>query len=117
VDEYSQSDSRGIITIDINNGYRYAESVINTFANKRTEGIWRTGKTPGSPPESVTKRKLAMLDGATAWDDLKCPPGNRLEKLRGNREGQHSIRINSQYRLCFVWRGHAAFEVEITNYH
>jgi proteic killer suppression protein len=91
--------------------------VIKTFANKRTEEIWRTGKTVGSPPASVTKRKLAMLDGALALDDLKCPPGNRLEKLRGNRQGQCSIRINDQYRICFVWRGHDAFEVGITDYH
>jgi proteic killer suppression protein len=91
--------------------------VIKTFANKMTAEIWRTGKTRGSPPASVTKRKLAMLDGAVILDDLKCPPGNRLEKLRGDRQGQHSIRINDQYRICFVWRGHDAFEVEITDYH
>jgi toxin HigB-1 len=91
--------------------------VIKTFANKPTAEIWRTGKTRGSPPASVTKRKLAMLDGAVTLDDLKCPPANRLEKLRGDRRGQYSIRINDQYRICFVWRGHDAFEVEITDYH
>jgi len=91
--------------------------VIKTFANKVTAEIWRTGKTRGSPPAAVTKRKLAMLDGAVALDDLKCPPGNKLEKLRGDRQGQHSIRINDQYRICFVWRGHDAFEVEVTDYH
>jgi toxin HigB-1 len=93
------------------------EAVIKTFANKETAEIWTTGKTRGSPPAIVTKRKLAMLDGATALDDLKCPPGNRLEKLRGNRQGQYSIRINDQYRICFVWRGGDVFEVEITDYH
>jgi proteic killer suppression protein len=91
--------------------------VIRSFANKPTAEIWRTGKTRGSPPASVTKRKLAMLDSAAALDDLKCPPGNRLEKLHGDREGQHSIRINDQYRICFVWRGHDAFEVEVMDYH
>jgi proteic killer suppression protein len=91
--------------------------VIKTFANKVTAEIWRTGRTRGSPPASVTKRKLAMLDGAVALDDLKSPPGNRLEKLRGDRQGRHSIRINDQYRICFVWRGHDVFEVEITDYH
>lgn len=91
--------------------------MIKTFANKRTAEIWITGKTGGSPPASVTKRKLAMLDGAMALDDLKCPPGNRLEKLRGNRQGQCSIRINDQYRICFVWRGRDAFDVEVTDYH
>jgi proteic killer suppression protein len=58
-----------------------------------------------------------MLDGAMALDDLKSPPGNRLEKLRGNRQGLYSIRINDQYRIWFVWRGHDAFGVEITDYH
>jgi len=91
--------------------------VIKTFANQRTAEIWKTGKTRGAPPARVTKRKLAMLDGATALDDLKCPPGNRLEKLRGDRQGQHSIRINDQYRTCFVWRNHDALEVEITDCH
>ncbi len=91
--------------------------MIKTFANKESAEIWMTGKTRGSPPANVTKRKLAMLDGAMALEDLKFPPGNRLEKLRGNRQGQCSIRINDQYRICFVWRGHDAFEVEITDYH
>jgi toxin HigB-1 len=91
--------------------------VIKSFASKRTAEIWTTGKTGGSPPASVTKRKLAIVDGAIALDDLKCPPGNRLEKLRGSRQGQCSIRINDQYRICFVWRGCDAFEVEITDYH
>jgi toxin HigB-1 len=58
-----------------------------------------------------------MLDGAATLDDLKVPPGNRLEKLHGDRQGQCSIRISDQYRICFVWRGHDAFEVDITDYH
>jgi proteic killer suppression protein len=91
--------------------------VIKTFANRQTAEIWTTGKTAGSPPASVTKRKLAMLDAALALDDLKFPPGNRLEKLRGSRKGQHSIRVNDQYRICFVWRGRDVFDVEITDYH
>jgi len=106
-----------IITIDVINEPRYYRTVIKTFANKESAEIWMTGKTRGSPPASVTKRKLAMLDGATALEDLKSPPGNRLEKLRGNRHGQYSIRINGQYRICFVWRSHDAFEVEITDDH
>lgn len=106
-----------MVTVDIINGERYGNAVIKTFANKHTAEIWRTGKTRGAPPASVTRRKLGMLDGAAALDDLKVPPGNRLEKLRGDRQGQYSIRINDQYRICFVWRGHDAFEVEITDYH
>jgi toxin HigB-1 len=96
---------------------RYHVEVIKTFANRRTAEIWRTGKTRGSPPAGVTKRKLAMLDAATSLEDLKYPPGNRLEKLLGDRRGKHSIRINDQYRICFLWRGHDAYEVEIVDYH
>ncbi len=91
--------------------------MIKSFADKATAEIWNTGKTRGSPPSNVTKRKLAMLDGAAELEDLKIPPGNRLERLHGDRQGQHSIRINDQYRICFIWRGHDAYEVEITDYH
>jgi len=91
--------------------------VIRSFANKQTAEIWRSGKTGGAPPAGVTLRKLAMLDSANELCDLNTPPGNRLEKLRGNREGQMSIRINDQFRVCFVWRGHDAYDVEITDYH
>ena len=62
-------------------------------------------------------RKLLMLDAAESLDDLRAPPGNRLEKLVGNRAGQHSIRINDQWRICFVWSGGDAYEVEIVDYH
>lgn len=106
-----------VITVYINNGTRYYSDVIKSFANRRTAEIWRSGKTRGGPPASVTKRKLALLDAASAPDDLRIPPGNRLEKLHGDRRGQYSIRINEQYRICFVWRGTDAFEVEITDYH
>jgi len=91
--------------------------VIKSFADSDSEQIWRTGKTKGSPPANVTRRKLAMLDAAARLADLRVPPGNRLEKLVGNRTGQHSIRINDQYRICFVWRGGNVYEVEITDYH
>jgi toxin HigB-1 len=91
--------------------------VIKSFADKLTAEVWSTGKTRGTPPASVTKRKLAMLDAAHELEDLRFPPGNRLEKLRGDRQGQYSIRINDQYRICFVWSGHDAYQVEITDYH
>jgi toxin HigB-1 len=93
------------------------EVVIRTFANRATAEIWQTGKTRGSPPADVTRRKLGMLDVAVELQDLKCAPGNRLEKLRGERRGQYSIRINDQYRICFVWRDHDAYDVEVTDYH
>ena len=62
-------------------------------------------------------RKLLLLDAADCVEDLKIPPGNRLEKLSGNRKGQHSIRINRQWRICFRWKGTDAFDVEIVDYH
>jgi len=67
--------------------------------------------------ESVARRKLRMLEAAKRLGDLASPPGNRLEALAGNRKGQHSIRINGQWRLCFVWLGDAAHDVEIVDYH
>ncbi len=83
----------------------------------KTAEIWNTGRTRGSPPAAVTKRKLAMLNAAGNLDDLKVPPGNRLEKLKGNRQGQYSIRIDNQYRICYIWRERDAYSVEITDYH
>jgi proteic killer suppression protein len=91
--------------------------VIKSFANAETERIWRTGKTRGSPPAGVTKRKFAMLDAAAKLEDLQIPPGNRLEKLKGDREGQYSIRINDQYRICFTWHDGNSYDVEVTDYH
>jgi proteic killer suppression protein len=67
--------------------------------------------------ERVAFRKLIMLDAASVLDSLRVPPGNRLEALKGTRVGQHSIRINAQWRLCFIWRDGHAYEVEIVDYH
>ncbi len=67
--------------------------------------------------ERVARRKLVVLDAAERLDDLRAPPGNRLEALRGDRAGQHSIRINDQWRICFRWRDGAADDVEIVDYH
>jgi toxin HigB-1 len=106
-----------MLTIDINNAIRYYGAVIKSFADPASERVWLTGKTRGSPPASVTRRKLAMLEAASRLEDLRVPPGNRLEKLAGDRKGQHSIRINDQYRICFVFRDGDAYEVEITDYH
>src|SRR5438067_971579 len=108
--EYSMSEAKSypqpIITRDIINALHYDKAVIRTFATRQSAEIWRTGRTRGSPPASVAKRKLTMLDAASALADLRYPPGNRLEKLTGGRSGQYSIRINDQYRICFAWRGH-----------
>jgi proteic killer suppression protein len=67
--------------------------------------------------ERAAFRKLLMLDAASILDSLRAPPGNRLEALKGARAGQHSIRINAQWRLCFVWRDGHAYDVEIVDYH
>lgn len=67
--------------------------------------------------EAVAERKLQMLDDAVELRDLASPPGNRLEALSGNRQGQHSIRINNQWRVCFVWADNGAADVEIVDYH
>ena len=71
----------------------------------------------GPPVQKVALRKLRMLDAAMRLDDLRVPPGNRLERLKGGRAGQHSIRINDQWRICFRWQGEHAYDVEIVDYH
>jgi proteic killer suppression protein len=91
--------------------------VIKSFANSEAEQVWRTGRTRGSPPAGVAKRKFAMLDAAAKLEDLKIPPGNRLEKLKGDRDGQFSIRINDQFRICFTWSDGNAYDVELVDYH
>jgi proteic killer suppression protein len=92
--------------------------VIRSFQDKRTETLWQGG-TPAAfrAIKAVALRKLDMLDAATRLSDLRAPPGNRLEALRGNRQGQHGIRINDQWRICFVWRNGGAELVEIVDYH
>jgi toxin HigB-1 len=67
--------------------------------------------------QATARRKLRMLNNAEAIQDLKAPPGNRLEALKGSRKGQHSIRINNQWRLCFQWKDNHAYSVEIVDYH
>jgi proteic killer suppression protein len=92
--------------------------VIRSFADRETAKIY-DGETSSKLPRAIqtrAMRKLWMLDAATQVDDLRRPPGNRLEKLYGRRAGQHSIRINDQWRICFVWDDGPA-DVEITDYH
>ena len=71
----------------------------------------------GSDLQRMANRKLLIIDAAEALSDLRVPPGNRLEQLRGNRAGQYSIRINDQWRVCFVWHDGGAEQVEIVDYH
>jgi proteic killer suppression protein len=93
--------------------------VIKSFKDADAKLLWETGKSrrlPASLRISALK-KLTILHWATTLSDLAVPGGNRLEALTGNRKGQHSIRINDQYRLCFIWLNGDASEVEIVDYH
>ncbi|WP_438279628.1 type II toxin-antitoxin system RelE/ParE family toxin [Pseudomonas alabamensis] len=92
--------------------------MIRSFRCSDTEVLFTTGGTRRwSDIKSVAERKLAALDAATEIRDLRSPPGNRLELLRGNRAGQYSIRINDQWRICFVWTEQGPENVEIVDYH
>jgi toxin HigB-1 len=93
--------------------------VIKTFRDRRTAAI-AAGDVPRDVPRDVVRRalnKLFMLDTATRLEDLRVPPGNRLEALRGDRSCQHSIRVNDQWRICFRWQDGDAFDVEFVDYH
>ncbi len=97
--------------------------MIVSFYRDGTEDIFngrdtrRARRTCPSAIWSIARRKLDLLDSAAVLSDLAAPPGNRLERLTGDRSGQHSIRINDQYRICFVWTEAGPDEVEITDYH
>ena len=90
-----------------------------SFSNEAAQSAWDRRFRKGVPNDimKVANRKLTQLNGAVSLDDLRVPPGNRLESLSGDRAGQHSIRINDQWRLCFVWRDGNAFDVELLDYH
>lgn len=93
--------------------------MIKSFADKRTAAIF-AGYAVRDLPWQIQRRaraKLLAIDAAKRLDDLRAPPGNRLEALRGDRQGQHSVRINNQWRICFVWRDGETWNVEITDYH
>lgn len=93
--------------------------MIRSFGDKATALVFQGGVPRGMARDlaQTARRKLAMLDAAERLDDLRVPPGNRLEALRGDRAGQHSIRINGQWRLVFIWRDDGPHEVEIVDYH
>ncbi len=92
--------------------------VIRSFTCRDTEALYNGKRVARfANLERVATRKLQMLDDASALQDLAAPPANRLEALKGNRRGQHSIRINDQYRLCFVWTDAGPERVEIVDYH
>jgi proteic killer suppression protein len=93
--------------------------MILSFRSKEAEKIWHGELTKRLPPaiQIVARRKLRMLNNARRLDDLRIPPANRLEALKGERKGQYSIRINEQWRLCFRWTEAGPAEIEIVDYH
>lgn len=93
--------------------------MIKTFADKSTHDLYITGRSRRFPPDILKRalRKLGQLNAATGLDDLAVPPSNRLHVLSGKREGQHSISVNMQWRICFVFRDGDAYDVEVCDYH
>lgn len=93
--------------------------MINSFANKSTEDLFNRKSVRHLPPsiQKTAYRKLLLIDGAERLEDLRIPPGNRLEKLSGDLSGKYSIRINDQWRIIFSWKDNSAYEVEIIDYH
>jgi proteic killer suppression protein len=93
--------------------------MIRGFRDTETERLFRRerGSKLARPLQRAALRKLLLLDAAESLDDLRVPPGNRLEKLTGDRQGQYGIRVNDQYRVCFRWAGGDAHDVEVVDYH
>jgi proteic killer suppression protein len=95
--------------------------MIKGWADKKLKRAFAEGRAPAKAGWAsqlrVVFRKLDMLDAAARLEDLRMPPGNRLEALKGDRTGQHSIRVNDEWRICFIWRDGGAEEVEIVDYH
>ena len=93
--------------------------MVKSFRDRDTEHLFQRHpvKKLGADVQRSALRKLRVLDAATILKDLRLPPGNRLERLKGDREGQHSIRIDRQWRVCFRWRSGDAYDVEIVDYH
>jgi len=94
-------------------------SVIRSFGDRDAERLFERQRIKRLGPEvqRVALRKLRMLDAAVGLEDLRVPPGNRLERLRGDRAGQHSIRVNDRWRICFRWRNSDAYDIEIVDHH
>ena len=106
------------ITLDDIIALRYHQTVIKALRCKETAKVFsRQHSRRFATIQHMALRKLLLLDAAESLNDLRIPPANRLEKLRGNRRGQHSIRINDQWRICFTWKHGDAYNVEIVDYH
>lgn len=93
--------------------------MIQSFADTSTERVWlrEVTKRIGPDIQRIAQRKLRQLNAADSLSDLRVPPGNRLEALKGARRGQHSIRVNDQFRICFRWKPNGPAEVELADYH
>ena len=107
------------MTVEVSIASRYHAAVIWSWADDEAEELFNRQRSRKLPPDlqRVALRKLVMLDAAARLEDLRVSPANRLEKLKGDREGQWSIRINDQWRVCFTWRDGNAHNVEIVDYH
>lgn len=107
------------IVLDPINALRYQIIMIKSFRDKETEKIFNRSFSKKFPSDiqHQARLKLVMLDAASELMALRIPPGNRLEALKGDRKGQHSIRINEQWRICFRWASGNAYDVEIADYH
>jgi len=107
-----------MITLDVNHALRYHFIMIKSFKCEQTKKLAKGRRVKRFVNiANVARRKLRQLEIASRLDDLRIPPGNHLEALKGNRAGQHSICINDQWRLCFYWTGAGAEHVEIVDYH
>ena len=109
-----------MVALDVINVSRYyGPGMIRSFRDPESEKVFLRERSRRLPPDvqRVAQRKLALLDAADSLQDLRVPPGNRLEALPGAREGQYSICVNDQWRVCFRWNGTDPHDVEITDYH
>ena len=107
-----------LVTLDVRRHTLYAPQMIKSFRCKKTEALFRDLEVAAFRAfERPARRKLLLLHRAKGLHDLAALPGNRLEALKGDRSGQHSVRISGQWRICFVWKVGDAYEVEIVDYH
>jgi toxin HigB-1 len=108
-----------LITLGVNNVTRYDGLVIRSFRDRNTKAVWHRRYVKKLSPElsRLAYNKLVLINAAESISDLRVPPGNRLEKLSGNRAGQYSVRVNDQWRICFTWSARGAGNVELVDYH
>lgn len=108
-----------MLTLDVINAIRYYLAMIRSFRDRETEKVFqRESRTKfDRAVQQAALRKLLLLDAAETLNDLRVPPGNRLEKLFGDRAGQYSVRVNDQWRICFCWQDGDAYDVELVDYH